>query len=333
MAFAWTSFLIGFSWENASQSATSTTAFATRLMKKTSRNIEVNITTSTTSYAVTSRSSQRPPTDISSDLDGHFLGPDVPWKGNAADFNPVWPWDMYCYQQACRRLGKPFAVTPEDFPADVWLTKEEASEFGQRRRGPTPHDFLDRALQMRLEKDRKGKLPPLFDRKCSYGSSTCKGPWDRGRHHRPCEWCLRERNERVRIHPEEDVEVVSFASELSTSVDQWGLQDRGRADLPKFDPDVIPPAAPTTAQPPKSAEPLSFNAAAQPKNRPRRTATSRVRKTKVILSGDACQWQQSFARVAAEEPGLSEARSAKSNGTCGSAIPRHENRLYPRQTR
>jgi hypothetical protein len=195
------------------------------------------------------------------DLDGHFLGPDVPWKGNDAAFNPVWSYDRLRYVRECERLGKPIPTTPEEFPAEGWLTKDETRE---RESGiAVSDDFLDRTLQMRLQEDRIGKLPPLYKRKCSYGDDRCKGPWDMGRHHDPCKWCRQEREERIRIHPEEDVEVISYASELGTSDDQFGLQPRIRTDLPRLSvttrahrvPLGPPLASVRTAEPARPAEP------------------------------------------------------------------------------
>jgi len=184
-----------------------------------------------------------------SDLDGHFLGPDLPWKGNDAAFNPVWNYDKRLYIEECERLGKPIPTTPEEFPASGWLTKEEAREFDPKRPGPTPHDFLDQILQMRLQEDREGKLPPLYKRKCSYGDDRCKGPWDKGRYHNPCKWCIRERKERILLHPEEDLETVRYASELEPP-DPWALNGWKATDQakPAPSPDLKAAADPTPSR-------------------------------------------------------------------------------------
>jgi hypothetical protein len=204
-----------------------------------------------------------PVTQTFPDLDGHLLGPDVPWKGNDAAFNPVWNFHRRLYVQECERLGKPIPVTPEDFPESGWLTEDEMKEFDPRRPGIMSDGFLDQILQMRLEEDRRGKLPPLYDRECSYGDSDCKGPWDRGRGHDPCKWCLEERNERVRIHPEEDIEVVNFPSELTTFDDRYTWKQRLRTDLPILSA-PIPKPAPASPNPAKPADPLDLDAAAPP---------------------------------------------------------------------
>ena len=219
-----------------------------------------------------------PVTQAFPDLDGHLLGPDLPWKGNDRAFNPVWNYHRRLYVQECERLGNPIPTTPEDFPAEGWLTKEEMNEFDPKSPELTSDDFLNRILLMRLDEDRRGKLPPLYKRECSYGSDSCKGPWNMGRHHGPCNWCEKERAERILTHPEEDAEIVSFASELETSLDEYGLKRRMRGDLPRFDRNVKPPAVAATpaTQPAKPAGPLNLNAVAEeprlPQHCPRRPA-------------------------------------------------------------
>ena len=160
------------------------------------------------------------------DLNGHFLGPDLPWKGNDEAFNPVWSYDRRRYVQECERLGKPFPATPQDFPAEGWLNREEMREFDPKKSWEMSDDFLNRILQMRLEEDRAGKLPPLHQRTCAYNGHTCKGPWDMGRRHKPCKWCLEERAARISTHREEDFDVISCPWELEPIHDPWGLNPR-----------------------------------------------------------------------------------------------------------
>jgi hypothetical protein len=164
------------------------------------------------------------------DLDGHFLGPDLPWKGNDEAFNPIWSYDRRRYVKECERLGKPIPATPEDFPAEGWLDREEMREFNPKKSWEMSDDFLNRILQMRLEEDRAGKLPPLYQRTCAYNCDSCKGPWNMGRHHKPCEWCLEERAARISTHPEEDIDVISCPAELEPIHDPWGLNPRSTAE-------------------------------------------------------------------------------------------------------
>jgi hypothetical protein len=228
-------------------------------------------------------------------LDGSLLGPDLPWKGNDAAFNPIWSFDRRRYAEECEPVGKPAPVTPEDFPESGWLTKEEMKEFNPRRPDIMSGKFLDEILQMRLEEERRGKLPPLYRRTCSYNHPVCRGPWDMGRDHSPCERCSQERKERIRLHPEEDVEVINCATELGTSEDPLGLKPTMRTDLPKLAscqgrrggaaahpvPRPAPCPAPDPAPAPAPARPGALgdlNAAAEPApSRHRETAFPRVK--------------------------------------------------------
>jgi hypothetical protein len=63
--------------------------------------------------------------------------------------------------------------------------------------------FRDKTLRLRIEADHEGKLQPLQERACSYARPplTCEGPGGKN----PCRYCRLEREERLRLHPEEDV--------------------------------------------------------------------------------------------------------------------------------
>jgi hypothetical protein len=144
------------------------------------------------------------------DLNGHFLGPDVPWQGNQKAFNPIWNYHKRLYVAECKRLGHPVPLTPEEMPAEGWLDQDDMNEYDPHRPEETNDRFCDQILNLRIDADHQGKLPPLLDRACSYGfADFCKGPWNLGEHHRPCKYCLLEREERIRLHPEEDVRVPS----------------------------------------------------------------------------------------------------------------------------
>ena len=144
------------------------------------------------------------------DLDGHLLGPDVPWLGNQQAFNPIWNFHKRLWVKECQRLGIPVPLTPEEMPAEGWLDQDDMNEYDPHRPQDTNDRFCDQILNLRIDADHLGKLPPLQDRACSYRvSGICKGPWDLGEYHRPCTWCLREREERIRLHPEEDTRVPS----------------------------------------------------------------------------------------------------------------------------
>jgi hypothetical protein len=216
-----------------------------------------------------------PVNQVFTDLDGHLLGPDVLWKGYEKSFNPLWSYDRHRWVEECKRLGKPIPLTPEEFPAEGWLTKDEMDEYNPHRPDMMRAEFLDRTLEMRLEEDRLGKLPPLYKRECSYFGGGCKGPWDMGRRHSCCDWCQRERKERIRVHPEEDIEVVRCPSELETSDDPYGLQPRVRTDMPRLSvtnrcnayahgPALTVARAAQPAVPSEPSAPTDLNAAAQP---------------------------------------------------------------------
>jgi hypothetical protein len=92
------------------------------------------------------------------------------------------------------------------------------NEYNPHRPWETNDRFCEQILTMRIEADLQGKLPPLNERACSYQiSGICKGPWDLGSHHRPYKFCLREREERLRFHPEEDTRVPSPSLDLKAA--------------------------------------------------------------------------------------------------------------------
>lgn len=178
------------------------------------------------------------------DLYGNFLGPDVPWQGNETAFAPEWNFYKRLYVKECQRLGKPVPLTPEELPASGWLTQEEIRERKAMKSWTHDDSYCDSILQLRIDADREGKLPPLAERLCSYGQAPhCGGPGDKGRHHTPCQFCCREREERIRAHPEEDVEVVRLASEREPVRDKWDLNAWMHEKKPQPAPSLDPKAA------------------------------------------------------------------------------------------
>lgn len=93
-------------------------------------------------------------------------------------------------------------------PPGGWLTQQEIDdpEMGDNSIGKTL--FKDALLNLRIQADREGKLPPLAERKCSYDpEGRCPGPGVLNKSaacSTACHYCALERDEHLRMRPEEN---------------------------------------------------------------------------------------------------------------------------------
>ncbi len=139
-----------------------------------------------------------PVADVYPSVDGTLLGPRLAWTGDHSAFNPVWNYHKHAYEQECDRLGKPRPLSPQDMPPDGWLTSDEIAEKQTMAAEDFNDIFRERILNLRIEADRHGELPPLNERTCAHFTfGNCEGPAS----NRPCDFCLREREEHLRLPP------------------------------------------------------------------------------------------------------------------------------------
>lgn len=134
--------------------------------------------------------------------DGQILGPAANWIGPKASFEPIWRFDKYLYEKECESLGKPLPQCPSDMPPSGWLPEEVATPSDPLGGSPPEPSLKDKILDVRIEADRQGKLPPLQDRKCSYNPGfQCGGPASK---FVPCERCKRERDAHLALSASDD---------------------------------------------------------------------------------------------------------------------------------
>jgi hypothetical protein len=156
------------------------------------------------------RGQEQSVTETFSGPDGQILGPAGRWEGLGATYEPVWRYDKYLYAEECYRLKKPEPQSPADMPPEGWLTPREADDpelnyhlSGSMHSDITP--FRDAQLQLRIEADRDGKLPPLEERACAYAYNRfCKGPGVLNCSVIMCHYCALERDEHLRLPPREE---------------------------------------------------------------------------------------------------------------------------------
>jgi hypothetical protein len=148
-----------------------------------------------------------PVTEVFESPDGELLGPAEFTPASRARFDSVWSFDKFRYEQECERLGQPKPETPADMPQSGWLNPDDLDNVTeQANRGEIlPDDgYKEKMLELRLDADRRGALPPLAERKCSYGDgSWCRGPAAQGKWQSACGRCTRERDEYCRLHPDQ----------------------------------------------------------------------------------------------------------------------------------
>ncbi|MGC2620799.1 MAG: hypothetical protein WA414_17265 [Acidobacteriaceae bacterium] len=143
---------------------------------------------------------EEPVTEVFTGPDGQHLGPALPWNGPNAVFEPIWSIDKYRYELECERLNIPKPTGPADMPECGWLTPEETIERENDLLGTELKSrFKEQTLQLRIEADQRGALPPLKERKqCAYNNENYCGGAGSHRNHQ-CEFCQRERDENDRL--------------------------------------------------------------------------------------------------------------------------------------
>lgn len=150
-----------------------------------------------------------PVTEVFESPDGELLGPAECTPASRARFDAAWSFDKFRYEQECERLGQPLPQTPADMPAAGWLNPDDLERITEQANSGKfllNDGYRDKMLDLRLDADRRGALPPLAERECAYGDeSWCRGPGARGPWQSACARCTRERDEYRRLHPDEPV--------------------------------------------------------------------------------------------------------------------------------
>ncbi len=148
-----------------------------------------------------------PVTEVFESPEGELLGPAEFAPAAPGRFDSVWSWDKFRYEQECERLGRPKPETPADMPESGWLNEEDLDNVSEQANSGAvlPDDgYKEKMLELRLDADRRNALPPLSERKCSYGAeSWCRGPGAQGKWQQACGRCIRERDEYCRLHPDQ----------------------------------------------------------------------------------------------------------------------------------
>lgn len=148
-----------------------------------------------------------PVTEVFESPDGELLGPAAIPPAAPARFDSVWSFDKFRYEQECERLGQPAPQTPADMPQSGWLNDDDLDNVSeQANSGSVLLDagYKEKMLELRLDADRRGTLPPLAERTCSYGDeSWCRGPGAQGQWQMACPRCTRERDEYCSLHPDQ----------------------------------------------------------------------------------------------------------------------------------
>jgi hypothetical protein len=148
-----------------------------------------------------------PVTEVFEAPDGELLGPAEIAPAARAHFDSAWSFDKYRYEEECERLGRPAPETPADMPASGWLSPADLDNINQQASQGNimvTDGYRDKMLELRLDADRRGALPPLAERQCSYGDeSWCCGPAAHGEWQSNCARCVRERDEYCALHPGE----------------------------------------------------------------------------------------------------------------------------------
>ncbi len=182
-----------------------------------------------------------PVTEVFEGPDGELLGP-IQDARTQATFSEYWSFDKYRYEQECERLGRPLPKTPADMPQSGWLNPEDLDRISHQRvaEGKFLLDdgYCGKMLELHLEADRLGKLPPIAERRCMYGKEpACAGPGPHGACYSPCKYCARERDEYLRLHP--DAVLTPTAPSQPTDLKACAgrvavLNDPGAPQLPDF---------------------------------------------------------------------------------------------------
>lgn len=150
-----------------------------------------------------------PVTETFPGTDGELLGPAVN-PLTAVTFDSFWSNNKFRYEQECERLGLPKPQTPADLPESGWLNPEDLDRINEQcAAGKIPYlvddGYKDKLLELHLDADRRGLLPPLEQRECVYSPPfSCSGPGAEGSWRKPCDRCARERDEYQRLHPAPD---------------------------------------------------------------------------------------------------------------------------------
>ncbi len=145
-----------------------------------------------------------PVTEVSEGPDGD-LGP-IEDSRTQAKFGDIWSMDKYRFEQECERLGRPLPKTPADLPQSGWLNPEDIDKVRRQRdtgqRLLLDGGYRDKILALHLEADLRGELPPIADRRCTFGADpTCAGPGPHGAAHEACNYCQQELDQYLRLHP------------------------------------------------------------------------------------------------------------------------------------
>ena len=117
-------------------------------------------------------------------------------------------------------------------PECGWLTPEETEERQDDFLGlDQKRSFKERTLQLRIEADQRGALPPLTERKqCSYNNENYCGGAGSHRNHQ-CEYCQRERDENDRL-PKDSLPAAAAAPVLPQPVQAQPVQPQPDPPVP-----------------------------------------------------------------------------------------------------
>ena len=179
-----------------------------------------------------------PVTEVFSGPDFHLLGP-IEDTRKQARFDSYWSFDKFRYEQECERLGRPAPKTPADMPESGWLNPEDLDRIAISASPKTSllnDGYCEKMLELRLEADVRGKLPPLAERKCSYGDgSWCRGPGAQGRWQQACACCIRELDAYCRLHPDQPKPACSSddPTDLQAVAEEPSTPDVKSVNIPK----------------------------------------------------------------------------------------------------